>query len=176
MTTSGSSASGDEQGSGPETTPDGHHVVIDGRRWRATDPGIPDTLAAELRSALMTGRRGVGAAKRAEEDTAPHRRIVDDAKVALGERGAPWWEPATEEDRRRRIAATIRTLAAARAPGTTCPSDAARVVGGEAWRPLMPTVRAVAEELAAAGEIVVTQGGEPVRAPWRGPVRLGRPD
>ena len=25
----------------PETTDDGHYVVIDGRRWRATDPAIP---------------------------------------------------------------------------------------------------------------------------------------
>ena len=56
---------------------------------------------------------------------------------------------------------------------TICPSDAARVVGGEEWRDLMPVAREVAGELAAAGVVVVTQKGEAVDvATARGPVRL----
>ena len=65
----------------PERTPDGRYIVVDGRRWRATDPSIPEALAAELRSELMAARRAVGAR---EPDA---RARVQDAKVALGERG-----------------------------------------------------------------------------------------
>lgn len=42
-----------------EHTPDGRYIVVKGRRWRATDPSIPEPLRAELVSALMTGRRMV---------------------------------------------------------------------------------------------------------------------
>ncbi|MFF5173251.1 hypothetical protein ACFY3U_11495 [Micromonospora sp. NPDC000089] len=85
----------------PVTTEDGRFVVISGRRWRATDPAIPPDVAAELRRALMAGRRAVGAALRAGQDPAPARARVHAAKVALGERGVPWWEQ-TDEERRRR--------------------------------------------------------------------------
>jgi hypothetical protein len=43
-----------------------------------------------------------------------------------------------------------------------CPSDAARALAGSRFRPLMETVRVVAVELAADGEIEVTQRGEVV--------------
>ena len=76
------------------TTPpeDGHFVVISGRRWRATDPDIPEHVAAPLRKALMTARRDVGVALRSGEDPTTARARVHAAKVALGERGTPWWE------------------------------------------------------------------------------------
>ena len=32
----------------PPTTEDGHYLVINGRRWRATDPDIPENRRAEL--------------------------------------------------------------------------------------------------------------------------------
>lgn len=157
-----------------QLTSDGHHIVIDGRRWRATDPSIPPVLRKELQSALMAARRAVGTALRTGGDASASRAAVHDAKVALGERGHPWWEPASAVATRTRIAAATRALLDARAPRTACPSDVARIVGGERWRTLMPAVRDVAEELAAAGTLVVTQRGEPVQAPWRGPVRLRR--
>ncbi|WP_229075871.1 hypothetical protein [Actinoplanes sp. DH11] len=84
-----------------ETTEDGRYIVVDGRRWRATDPAIPDETAAELRRALMAARRDVGAAKRAGLDPAPARVRVQAAKVALGERGTPWWEQTPDERRAR---------------------------------------------------------------------------
>lgn len=76
----------------PERTDDGHFYVIDGRRWRATDPDIPEARRAELVSLLMVWRREVKrAGGTADEQTA--RRGVQAAKVALGERGSPpWWE------------------------------------------------------------------------------------
>jgi len=101
---------------------------------------------------------------------------VGDAKVALGERGEPWWDAPTVDGRRRRIEATIRALLRARAPESSiCPSDVARAVGAGSWRPLVPVVRDVAAELAAAGVIVVTQRDEAVDVRTaRGPVRLRR--
>ena len=86
-----------------EHTPDGHFVVIDGRRWRATDPLIPEDVAAGLRKELMSARRAVGAALRAADSTAERaaRDRVQAAKTALGERGTPWWEQTPDERRAR---------------------------------------------------------------------------
>lgn len=77
-----------------EHTPDGHYVVIDGRRWRATDPALPEERRQELVDELMTARRAVGAAKRAQDPDAERaaRARVHAAKVGLGERGPKWWE------------------------------------------------------------------------------------
>lgn len=150
----------------PETTPDGRFVIVDGRRWRASDPSIPDALRSELVHELMDARRGV------RRDPTTARPRVQDAKVALGERGEPWWEP-TDEGRRVRLAAAIRALLRHRDGSTICPSDAARCVGGEDWRALMPLTREVARELSVAGDIRVTSKGEDVdMAEARGPVRL----
>ena len=83
----------------PQLTSDGRYIVIAGRRWRATDPMIPETEAAQLRAALMSARRDVGTAKRHDDSTAEAaaRGRVQSAKVALGERGTPWWEQSDEE-------------------------------------------------------------------------------
>lgn len=164
-------ASDSTHGSGgrPQHTDDGHHVVIDGRKWRATDPSIPEGFRQELVDELMAARRSV----KAGEPSA--RRRVQDAKTALGERGAPWWEdrsgPAFDE----RIAAAVRSLTRKRDQSSICPSDVARTVGGESWRSLMSDVRRVAAELADREEVVVTQKGEAVSIrDARGPVRIVR--
>ena len=94
----------------PERTDDGRYIVVSGRRWRATDPEIPDDVAAELRRALMAARRDVGRLLRAGEDPAPARARVQTAKVALGERGEPWWEQ-TPDQRRERWERGLRELA-----------------------------------------------------------------
>ncbi|WP_420031544.1 hypothetical protein ACN2WE_01140 [Streptomyces sp. cg28] len=96
----------------PEHTPDGHYVVIRGRKWRATDPSVPDDAAARLRSHLMAARRAVGVALREKDATAERasRQRVHTAKVALGERGTPpWWEQ-DETARRRRWEEGLRQL------------------------------------------------------------------
>jgi hypothetical protein len=77
-----------------EPTDDGHHVRVDGRLWRATDPSLPSERRAELVRELMSARSSVGWAKRrgdAEAERAARAR-VHAAKVALGERGPRWWE------------------------------------------------------------------------------------
>ena len=87
----------------PEQTADGRYVIIDGRRWRATDPDIPDDVAADLRRELMTARRAVGTALRGDDRDAERRARdrVQQVKVALGERGTPWWEQTADQRRNR---------------------------------------------------------------------------
>lgn len=86
-----------------EHTADGHYVVINGRRWRATDPAIPGEVAATLRSDLMAARRAVKAALRANDEAAERqaRADVQRTKEALGERGTPWWELTLEQRKHR---------------------------------------------------------------------------
>jgi hypothetical protein len=161
---------------GPERTPDGRFLLIGGRRWRASDPAIPERLRAELVAELIDARRAVGAADGEPARTAAGRARVQHAKVALGERGEPWWEPASEAGRATRLRSAMLALLRARDPGTTiCPSDAARVAGGATWRSAMTAAREVAAELAGSGVIEVRQRGmgvDPRQA--RGPIRLAR--
>ena len=154
-----------------DTTPDGHHLIIKGRKWRASDPSIPPKLRQELVDELMAARRAV----KAHEDDA--RARVNDAKIALGERGQPWWEAPETQALDERISATIRALLRKRIDSSICPSEVARIVRGEgvAWRDHMIDVRRVASEMASRGEIVATQKGIPVEADnVRGPIRLKR--
>jgi hypothetical protein len=87
-----------------EQTPDGRYVVVDGRRWRASDPLIPQARREELQRVLMAWRR----AARGTDDEPRVRAGVQAAKVALGERGTPWWEQ-SEVERRRRWEAEVPT-------------------------------------------------------------------
>ncbi|MCS5733443.1 2-polyprenylphenol hydroxylase [Herbiconiux daphne] len=94
-------------------------LVVNGRRWRRTDPSLPDDVVEALKSHLGRGRSAVGAAKRAAaagpaagdpgasgsraadpgatdrgatDALAAARRRVGLAKRGLGERGPRWWE------------------------------------------------------------------------------------
>ena len=84
----------------PDVTPDGRYIVVGGRRWRATDPAIPEQRRAELTQILMAWRREVRRTRGTESE--PDARAgVHAAKVALGERGTPWWEQSPEDRRAR---------------------------------------------------------------------------
>lgn len=91
----------------PERTPDGRHIVVDGRRWRATDPAIPEDRRVELTRVLMAWRREVRRTRGTDDEKAA-RAGVHAAKVALGERGTPWWEQ-TDDERRARWEAQVLT-------------------------------------------------------------------
>ena len=71
----------------------------------------------------------------------------------------------------------IADLLDARGAGKTiCPSEAARRVDPQDWRPLMEPARRAAGRLVEAGEVEMTQRGQVVDpATVRGPVRLRRP-
>ena len=81
-------------------TPDGRYLVIDGRRWRATDPAIPEERRAELTRILMAWRREVRRTKGTDEEPVSRAGVLA-SKVALGERGTPWWEQSDDERRAR---------------------------------------------------------------------------
>jgi hypothetical protein len=58
---------------------------------------------------------------------------------------------------------------------TICPSEAARAVGGDGWRPLMEPARQAARRLVERGEVEVTQGGAVVDpSTAKGPIRIRR--
>jgi hypothetical protein len=81
-----------------EPTEDEKWLVVDGRRWRRTDPTIPADALARLTSHLGRGRSGVRTAS-SEAELAATRQRTRLAKVGLGERGTPWWEQ-TDAQRR----------------------------------------------------------------------------
>ncbi|MDI9954497.1 DUF3253 domain-containing protein [Rhodococcus sp. NM-2] len=74
----------------------------------------------------------------------------------------------------RELEERIRALLDARADSASiCPSDVARAVAPDDWRPLMEPVREAARRLADAGEVEVTRKGavvDPRSA--RGPIRI----
>lgn len=77
-----------------EPTADGHYVVIDGRKWRATNPNLDPEVRQQLVKELMSARRAVAAALKAKDEDAENlaRDRVQKAKEGLGERGPKWWE------------------------------------------------------------------------------------
>jgi len=89
----------------PLSTPDGRYLVIDGRLWRRTNPTLGPTQRALLVEALMHARRDVGRALRAKDAAAEReaRARVHKAKVALGERGPPWWTDGAPDFNRHRV-------------------------------------------------------------------------
>jgi hypothetical protein len=73
----------------------------------------------------------------------------------------------------------IRGLLDQRRGGASiCPSEAARVVGGEVeseWRELLEPARRAARRLVAVGEVEITQGGRVVDpSSAKGPIRVRR--
>ena len=119
------------------------------------------------------------AARRAVRDAANQvelrqsRRRVNDAKVALGERGRAWWLPSDPVATTRRIDAAMRALLRSRDPGRSiCPSDVARIVGGSTWRALLPMVRDHAVAMSERGEIEILRRGQVVTEnPTKGVLR-----
>ena len=83
-----------------EPTDDEKWLVVDGRRWRRTDPAIPADALARLKSHLGRGRSGVRTAG-TDAELAATRRRTQLAKLGLGERGPKWWEQTAAERRER---------------------------------------------------------------------------
>jgi len=90
------------------TTPDGRYFVVNGRLWRASNPGLAPDERQRLVDALMKARREVAAALKAHDGNAERaaRQAVDEAKRALGERGPVWWMDGAPDFNRRMVANT----------------------------------------------------------------------
>ena len=71
-------------------TPDGRYLVVRGRLWRASNPGLTaeqrEALVRQLTDARRALRRGAP-----EHGRATARQQVEAAKRGLGERGPVWW-------------------------------------------------------------------------------------
>lgn len=86
-------------------TPDGRYLVVRGRLWRATNPQLAPGVRDGWVRRLMAARRAVresGLSGDADA-LALARRAVDEAKVALGERGPVWWDDGTPDLNRHKI-------------------------------------------------------------------------
>ncbi|MEM8931842.1 MAG: DUF2256 and DUF3253 domain-containing protein [Acidobacteriota bacterium] len=79
-------------------------------------------------------------------------------------------------DTDRALEAAILDLLGERARGATiCPSEAARRVAPDAWRPLLERTRAAARRLVADERVRILQRGRAVDpSTARGPIRIGR--
>jgi len=77
-------------------------------------------------------------------------------------------------DTDRALESAIQTLLDQRArDATICPSEAARVVGGDEWRELMELSRRAARRLVAQGLVEITQKGRVVDpSTAKGPIRI----
>jgi hypothetical protein len=88
------------------------------------------------------------------------------------------WCKRPPRDTDHRLEAAILALLASRArDATICPSEAARLVGGEQWRAEMEPARQAARRLVAHGLVVIKQRGRIVDpSTARGAIRIARVD
>lgn len=83
-------------------TPDGRYFVVRGRLWRKSNPELPPDERERLVKQLMHARRALrGDAP--EQGRVAARAAVEAAKVALGERGCPWWDDGAPHFNRRMV-------------------------------------------------------------------------
>lgn len=85
------------------TTPDGRYFIVRGRLWRCSNPALERTRREGLVKELMAARSAVGRAFKAGDEEAMRvaRAQVNQAKLALGERGLPWWDDGAPDYNRR---------------------------------------------------------------------------
>ncbi len=87
----------------PPVTPDGRYIVVRGRLWRTANPNLSLEAREALVAELMDARRSVAHARRSGDAAAEGvaHAAVEVAKVALGERGPPWWDDGAPDFNRR---------------------------------------------------------------------------
>ncbi len=74
-------------------------MVVKDRLWRVANPYISQGQRAILVRELMNARREVKAALASGDNNqlSAARNAVNDAKVALGERGPVWWQDGSKD-------------------------------------------------------------------------------
>ncbi|MFK0310403.1 hypothetical protein ACIQUF_04085 [Pseudomonas sp. NPDC090233] len=90
------------------TTPDGRYFVVKGQLWRCSNPALCDEVRQRLVQDLMKARRAVKDAKASNDEVQLRaaRAAVDDAKLALGERGPVWWDDGSPDYNRHKVTNT----------------------------------------------------------------------
>ena len=101
----------------PERTSDGRYIIVKNRKWRATDPSIPEEALTELKHHLAKGRASARAMvpkgkTEEDDDIRLSRKRTGLAKLGLGERGKPEWWNDTTEGRRARWEDALKELTA----------------------------------------------------------------
>lgn len=128
------------------------------------------------------GRQSAAALDAADAARAP--RTCDSCGRRMPDSAAPDARWCSDACRRHRVDDTDRALEAAIAElldarartSSTCPSESARRVAPDAWRPLMEPARRAARRMVARGEAEITQGGTVVDpSTAKGPIRIRRP-
>lgn len=86
-------------------TPDGRYMVVRERLWRVSNPNLSEAERASFVHDLMSARREVKAAKAANDDArlTKARRLVNAAKISLGERGPVWWQDGAKDFNRHMV-------------------------------------------------------------------------
>jgi hypothetical protein len=74
---------------------------VRGRLWRLSNPAIDARSREHFVKGLMAARRAVRDAKEQPEAMREARARVQEAKVALGERGSVWWSDGAPDFNRR---------------------------------------------------------------------------
>lgn len=70
-------------------TPDGRYFLVKDRLWRCSNPHLPEAERQSLVNDLMAARSSVRHASN-DLDLRAAKNRVDQAKIALGERGPVW--------------------------------------------------------------------------------------
>jgi hypothetical protein len=162
----------------------GQHALNSGRSW---GDGAPDgdRLHAHRRVESTGPREQARAAMTLDQDRDPHcascgRRMTPRRSTKDQATPARYCSAACRKRRVRPVdlalEAAIETLLAARPQSASiCPSEAAREVEPEDWKPLMEPARRAARRLVLAGRVEITQGSRPVDpSTAKGPIRVRR--
>ena len=91
----------------PET-PDGRYFVVEGRLWRRPNPALEPELRDKLSRRLARARRVVLEGLRTNDLVLVReaRLRIGQLRVALGERGAPWWTDGAPDYNKKHVAKT----------------------------------------------------------------------
>ena len=83
----------------PVKTPDQRYLIVRGRLWRASNPHLVSECRVKLVNDLMDARRAINAAMKVQDTDGlkQARNAVNEAKIALGERGPVWWEDGAKD-------------------------------------------------------------------------------
>lgn len=90
---------------GYPVTPDGRYFVVKDTLWRCANPALSEEVRSALVRQLMSARRAVRSAMHAHDPQALKlaRNAVNEAKIALGERGAAWWTDGAQDYNRKHV-------------------------------------------------------------------------